>query len=183
MSTDKVILSWKIAEKYHREQEYVKGKSGNKGITYLYHLGQVFIEASLSIKYEDEIDRELLLLSAIMHDLIEDTDVDFEFLLKEFGFKVIASIKALTKNEALPKESQMEDSLNRILLVSKETAMVKLCDRIANLSRRPPSHWKVEWILKYAKEAEYINHKLGWSSKYLSDRLESKILFYKENYT
>lgn len=183
MSTDKIVLSWQIAEEYHREQKYVKGENGSQGITYLYHLGQVFIEASLSMKYEDKIDKDLLLLSAIMHDLIEDTDVNVDLLLKEFGPRVTESIKALTKNESLPKENQMEDSLNRILLVSKETAMVKLCDRIANLSRRPPSHWEMKWILKYAEEAEYINHKLGWSSQYLSDRLATKIRLYKENYT
>jgi len=47
---------------------------------------------------------------------------------------------ALTKNENLPKEQQISDSLTRIKKRSFEAWAVKLADRITNL-QIPPSVW------------------------------------------
>ncbi|PHI18129.1 guanosine-3',5'-bis(diphosphate) 3'-pyrophosphohydrolase [Lewinellaceae bacterium SD302] len=179
IESNKIALAWEIAEQYHRNQEYGKSTDIENRVPYIYHIGQVYIEASLSIIYETDVNKELLLLSAIMHDLIEDTTVDINMLEMEFGVNLLRSIMALTKDESLAKSDQMNDSLQRILLCTKETAMVKICDRISNLSRRPPSHWTKEGIIEYAEEAEVINNTLGSSSKYLSNRLTEKIREYR----
>jgi len=67
-----------------------------------------------------------------------------------FGKAVTDGVKALTKNESLPKDRQMSDSLHRIKLQPSEIWAVKLADRITNL-QPPPAYWSREKIPNYKK--------------------------------
>jgi len=56
---------------------------------------------------------------------------------------VAIAVSSLSKNENLPREMQMQDSLDRILQLPKEVWAVKLADRITNL-QPPPAYWDAE---------------------------------------
>jgi guanosine-3',5'-bis(diphosphate) 3'-pyrophosphohydrolase len=116
---------------------------------------------------------------ALLHDVLEDTQMPEDELIKCFGQQVASGVKALTKNEALPKEERMTDSLRRIKQQPKEVWAVKLADRITNL-QPPPPHWTQEKIVQYRGEAQVIYEELKDGNAYLSARLKAEIKKYPE---
>ena len=115
---------------------------------------------------------------ALLHDTLEDTATTFEELENKFGIEIAKAVSALTKNEELPKEEQMQDCLARIKKMQKEVWTVKLADRITNL-QPPPSHWDKERKIRYHSEAQMILDTLGSGNAYLASRLSAKIKAYE----
>ncbi len=172
--TDKLQLAWQLAAHHHEGQRY---STPTEGITlpYLTHLGAVLIEAQNALRHEPTLDPELTQLCAILHDTLEDTNLEAATIRIHFGDRVLAGVSALTKDESLPsKREQMQDSLDRILAQPPEIAAVKLCDRIDNLAL-PPHYWTAEKIDAYRAEAVLILERLGSASTYLTERLRAKI--------
>ena len=168
------LTAWNLASVIHNGQ-----KVPGTDIPYINHIGLVAMEASAAIANDPQIQNpDLLVLCALLHDAIEDTDTSYVKIKNEFGSSVADGVLALTKNKELPtKIEQMEDSIGRIKQQPKEVWMVKLCDRITNL-QPPPAHWNKEKINKYRNEASYILEQLEQANSFLAKRLESRI----ENY-
>ncbi len=166
---------WNFASEAHKSQ-LVPGSDWS----YLNHIGNVSMEAMNSVAFGGVENPNLLVLCAILHDTIEDTEVTFEELETEFGGEVARGVLALSKNEALgTKREQMEDSLKRIKEQPKEVWMVKLCDRITNL-QKPPYYWEKAKVATYKSEAQLILEELGSASLFLTERLTIKIEEYSQ---
>lgn len=165
------IKAWNFASAAHQEQ-YMFGSK----ISYLNHLGLVAMEAMTAIVHAGGVNNpDLLVLSAVLHDTIEDTQTSQEELEGLFGSAVASGVQALSKNKNFStKQEQMQDSLQRIKREPKEIWMVKLCDRITNL-QSPPEHWNREKIKQYRTEAILIHQELNAASPYLANRLQEKI--------
>jgi len=121
-----------------------------------------------------EIDWELLICSAILHDTIEDTPTSFEEVSENFGEKIANGVLALTKDSKLEKTEQMRDSLERIKKQPKEIAIVKIADRLFNISGRVLS-WSKEKQECYKKEAQIICDELGYVSEKVREKLQNQI--------
>lgn len=179
--TDSIRISitdaWEIAQKYHKDQKY--GLTSND-VPYIYHLNQVFINSLLEIEFLNEIQINNLLVSSILHDLLEDTNCAQELVEDRFGDDVLSIIKAVTKNENLPtKGSQMMDSITRIKQAGPIAAIVKLCDRLSNISNPPPEYWNSEKIEFYINESKLILKELSPYSNSVSANLEKAIYNYE----
>lgn len=144
-------------------------------LPYLTHVTLVCTELMAALA--DGMDGDLAIQCAALHDVLEDTPTSHEVIEQEFGKQVAAGVASLTKNSVLPKELQMEDSLQRIVEQPREVWMVKMADRIVNLNR-PPAHWSSDKISKYKIEASNIHDTLKAANYALADRLCTKI----ENY-
>ncbi|MEL7160995.1 MAG: HD domain-containing protein [Bacteroidota bacterium] len=179
---DEIREAWLLAARQHASQHYYTPVAGET-LPYLVHLGMVTLEAQEAVRRDRTLDVRLILLCAILHDVLEDTDLTPSALAERFGEAVLAGVRALTKNDTLPdKAAQMTDSLRRIRLQPREVAVVKLCDRIVNLAP-PPAHWKEVKVTAYRKEAELILRELGGASTYLRQRLAEKIAGYGSNHS
>ncbi|TXF90844.1 bifunctional (p)ppGpp synthetase/guanosine-3',5'-bis(diphosphate) 3'-pyrophosphohydrolase [Neolewinella aurantiaca] len=177
---DTIKKAWLLASRLHDGQRY-KTPEKDVSVPYLTHLGAVLIEVNYVLSQEPGLNAKLTRLCAILHDSLEDTSLKDEALSEQFGDEVLAGVRALTKNETLPtKRAQMEDSLARILAQPREVAIVKLCDRIDNLSPPPPS-WPKEKRMAYREEAELILKQLGAASPVAAARLRKKISEYIVN--
>jgi (p)ppGpp synthase/HD superfamily hydrolase len=164
-----------FAAKAHKEQKTPKG------LPYIVHLSSVSMEViNACIKSKiDEKQMNFAITCALLHDVLEDTEITYDELYLEFGLEVADGVEALTKNKQLDsKQEQMRDSIERILTQPYEVQMVKLADRITNLST-PPDSWNNDKIKAYYKEARFILSCLKNSNIYLSKRLEDKIEEYK----
>lgn len=171
---DKVFEAWQLASRLHDGQKYAGPEKGEY-VEYLNHIGGVLLELMNALQYEKDLDANLAIHCAILHDTVEDTSLTPEELEKQFGSAIAAGVVALTKNESLgSKKEQMEDSLHRILQQPKEVWMVKMADRIVNL-QPPPFHWSSEKKERYRKEARMIYDHLKEGSAYLANRLLEKI--------
>ncbi len=145
-------------------------------IPYLKHLAAVTMEVASAILHtpEADLDIDFAIQCGLLHDTIEDTDIKYDEIEVSFGKKVADGVLALTKNETLPKEQQMMDSLQRILLQPREVRIVKICDRIDNLFI-PPVYWTTEKRKYYQKEGQLILDTLQGFCSYAEERLQKKI--------
>lgn len=144
------------------------------GLPYVVHVVKV---ASELLTLDETFDLDLAFTCALLHDTVEDAGITVETIAQTFGARVAAGVSALTKNEALPKDERMPDSLARIAAQPKEVAMVKLADRITNLEP-PPAKWSKEKRQQYHAEAKVILERLGAASPELSARFEQKLRAY-----
>ncbi|MBP7865874.1 MAG: bifunctional (p)ppGpp synthetase/guanosine-3',5'-bis(diphosphate) 3'-pyrophosphohydrolase [Acidobacteria bacterium] len=146
-------------------------------IPYLFHLSCVAMEVLHAAAEDPEINLDLALTCALLHDVVEDTGAETEVLRERFGDAVAGGVAALTKRADLPGAERMADSLRRIRKQGREVAMVKLADRVVNL-QPPPAHWTPAKIEAYRQEARGILHELGSASPALARRLAEKIAEY-----
>ncbi len=144
-------------------------------IPYLVHLCDVALEVATTLAIEPGYDYELALCCALLHDVLEDTSIDEATLARQFGPTITVGVRALTKDPSLPSEQRMADSLRRIQTQPREVWLVKLADRISNLSTPPPAHWSAERVAMYRAESEFILATLGIASPRLATRLRTKI--------
>jgi (p)ppGpp synthase/HD superfamily hydrolase len=124
-------------------------------------------------------DIDLVVQCALLHDTIEATEIKYDDVARVFGQQVADGVLALTKDFELPKEEQMADSLKRILEQSPEIGIVKMADRVNNLSE-PPYYWTKEKRQKYQIEASLILEKLGGVNAIIEKRLSLKIQGYSD---
>lgn len=163
-----------FAAKAHTDQ-----KIPGTQIPYLKHVAAVVMETLSALQHTTERtwDMDFALQCALLHDVIEDTDINYEEVETSFGRKVAQGVLALTKNETLPREAQMHDSLQRILQQPDEVRIVKMCDRIDNLNA-PPDYWTTEKRKAYQTEGQIILDTLKGVCPYAEARLQYKIEAY-----
>ena len=174
---EKYIKAYRFAAEAHKGQ-LVPGTD----LPYIMHLSLVGMEIMAALSVENDLDGDLAIQCALLHDTIEDPGIKYDKLRDEFGIRVANGVHALTKDESIGsdlskqerKKLQMTDSLERIKKQPKEVWMVKLADRITNL-QPPPLDWDQEKISNYKQEAKLIYDNLKDASKFLADRLKEKI--------
>lgn len=125
------------------------------------------------------------IVSALLHDVVEDTDWTLEDVQKEFGTKVMRIIDGLTKISGVPGESiseQAENFRKMLLTLSKDTRviLIKLADRLHNM--RTLQSMQRHKQLKIASETFYLYaplaHRLGLYT--IKTELEDLSMKYRE---
>ncbi len=172
-SPDRYVEAMRFAAAKHNAQ-----KEPGHELPYLVHVVSVAAEVIAALAHTTVADPDLAVTCALLHDTVEDTGTSIEEIRERFGDAVAAGVAALTKNEQLPKAEQMGDSLRRIREQRPEIAIVKLGDRITNMSA-PPHYWTQEKCTAYRAEAGLIADTLGGASPALEARLRSKMEAYK----
>jgi GTP pyrophosphokinase len=110
--------------------------------------GEPYIHHSLSVAKilaELRLDHEAV-AAAILHDVVEDTDITLDDIEKEFGARVRVLVDGVTKMDVLPefpaateysrKEEAHAESLRKMLLAMAEdvrVVLIKLADRLHNM--------------------------------------------------
>lgn len=172
-------------EKYLKALNYAAKAHGDQktpyGFPYVVHLTSVAMEIIhafqvLEVKQEDT---DFAITCALLHDVLEDTDVTFEDLMEDFSETIAIAVEALSKDKNIEsKKAQMANSINKILTQNYSVQSIKLADRITNL-QKPPASWDNEKIYNYFQESKFILSCLKNSNSVLSQRLEDKINNYR----
>jgi guanosine-3',5'-bis(diphosphate) 3'-pyrophosphohydrolase len=126
----------------------LKRKSGN--IPYYIH--PLRITLILRAAGFSEFENEEIMIAALFHDLLEDTEITSEEIENKFGKKVASIVSELTISNNEEKEKYLKNLEN----ASKEAKIIKLADRIDNLMDIPTSHWSKEKQKSYAEQAKLI---------------------------
>jgi (p)ppGpp synthase/HD superfamily hydrolase len=171
-SQDLYLKTIQFAAEAHKDQKFFFFV-----LPYIIHPVNVAMEVMAAICIENIKNPDVAVQCALLHDTLEDTEIQFNDIEKNFGADVALGVLALTKNIEIDKELRMRDSIERIKLQPKEIWIVKLADRITNMATQP-SHWTRDKIINYRLEADYILKSLGSASPFLEERLKKKI----ENY-
>lgn len=95
-------------------------------------------------------DKEIVKIAAVLHDVLEDTDVKVEELEKEFGVDVAEAIVTLTRK----KDEDYVDYIDRIIATNDyELAEIKLYDILDNTMDNPTE----KQLAKYDKVFDELN--------------------------
>lgn len=103
-------------------------------------------------------DDEHLLMAALLHDVIEDTEVDFITLEMTFGSDVAVLVQGVTKT-GLSYEQYKKN-----ILSSRRLSKIKMCDLLHNMdiSRiAEPSESDLRRLKKYKQFYSEIVHELN----------------------
>jgi guanosine-3',5'-bis(diphosphate) 3'-pyrophosphohydrolase len=93
-----------------------------------------------------------VLMAAILHDTLEDTDTTAQELEAQFGSKVRLLVEAVTDDKSLPKQERKRRQVEHASTLSPKAALIKISDKIANvhdIAFSPPSGWDLERKQQY----------------------------------
>lgn len=155
---DKVNITkaYELAVDAHKRQ---RRKSGEP---YIYHPIAV-----ARICFEEIGLGPTAVISALLHDVVEDTDVTLEEIIEQFGPKIGLIVDGLTKLDGLYNvESAQAENFRKVLSTLIEdvrVVLIKMADRLHNL--RTIGSMPIHKQLKIAAETSYIYtplaHRLG----------------------
>lgn len=101
---------------------------------------------------EAGIDDERVLIAAILHDTIEDTETTEQELAREFGQEIGALVMEVSDDKNLSKAERKRLQVEHASTISRRAKLVKLADKICNLRDvvgSPPSGWSLSRKQEY----------------------------------
>lgn len=126
-SIEKIVKAYHLAENAHRTQ---KRSSGEPFIIHPVQVAHILMDLGLDAD---------TVAAGLLHDVIEDTDVELDHIRKEFGDEIAMLVDGVTKLgriEFKTKEERQAESLRKMLLAMAKdirVIIIKLADRLHNL--------------------------------------------------
>lgn len=108
---------------------------------------------------EGGIANEDVLIAALLHDTIEDTQTTEQELREVFGDKIASIVLEVTDDKSLPKAERKLKQIEHAAHASIEAKLVKLADKICNLRdmvTSPPKDWPLERRQEYFSWAKAV---------------------------
>lgn len=172
----KIITAYEFAAKAHETQVRSSGEP------YITHpLAVSFILLDLGMDTDT-------ICAAMLHDVVEDTEVTLEEIKKRFGQDVAMLVDGVTKLNKIPifnKEEQLAENVRKILLAMSQdirVMIIKLCDRLHNMRTLGfrPSYKQKKAALETMNIYAPIAHRLGIRS--VKEELEDLSFRYLDPY-
>ena len=175
---EEINSAFLYAKKGHQGQ---KRKSGEEYITHPLHVAIYLAELNFDIE---------TIKAALLHDLVEDTDITYQDIKKTFGKEVADLVDGVTKLDKIKYNSREEakaDAIRKMVIaMSKDirVLILKLADRLHNIETIEfHKKWTQE---KIANETLYVYaplaHRLGLQTiKHKLEDISFEILHDKQN--
>ncbi|RLU23176.1 hypothetical protein DMN91_005454 [Ooceraea biroi] len=125
---------------------------------------------------EGKVFDSIVILAAILHDTVEDTDTTFEEIEREFGREVCQVVREVTDDKTLPKAERKRLQVQHAPHLSREAKLVKLADKLYNLrdlERSTPIGWTNERVKEYFKWAKAVVHGCRQTNSNLEKELDN----------
>jgi guanosine-3',5'-bis(diphosphate) 3'-pyrophosphohydrolase len=145
------------AARIHRGHSICRPKTprpaakGCKGIT--------LHQSSHRSRNEAGVKDVIVLMAALLHDTIEDTDTTAEELKAHFGSAVAVIVVQVTDDKKLKKAERKRQQVLHASSISDQAKLVKLADTICNLrdlNASPPADWGIERKREYFDWAKQV---------------------------
>jgi len=151
-----------FAARKHRDQRR-KGASAEPYINHPAEVARLVAEATGG--------RPLaVLLAALLHDTVEDTQTTLDELEREFGTDVAALVAEVTDDKRLPKAERKRLQVEHAGTRSSGAKLIKIADKTSNLRsllESPPTDWDLqrrreyfEWAKRVVDGCRGVNRKL-----------------------
>ena len=147
----KLLQAASFSAKKHSFQK----RKGADGEPYINHPLEV---ANLLVNVGKVEDYDIL-IAAILHDTVEDTDTTAEQLTEMFGENVSSMVLEVTDDKSLPKKERKQRQIEHAPHLSIGAKQIKLCDKISNITdvtHNPPHDWSNERRLEYINWGEKV---------------------------
>lgn len=128
----------------HRDQR----RKDQSATPYINHpIGLVSILCHEGGIYDPEV-----LMGALLHDTVEDTDTQFSDIEGLFGPGVEHIVRQVTDDKSLPSAVRKQQQIDHAAQATDQAKLVKLADKIHNLRdlvKSPPPSWPLERRREY----------------------------------
>lgn len=161
-STGLLLKALRYASQKHSDQR----RKNAKASPYINHPIQV---AQVLWDVADVRD-DTLLIAAILHDTIEDTDAKPDEIKAQFGEEVLALVLEVTDDKSLPTQVRKQLQVEHAPHKSHKAKLLKLADKISNVGdiiSWPPKDWSLQrrqeyllWTEKVVAGLRGVNEKL-----------------------
>ena len=169
---EKIKKAYDIAKAAHQDQ---KRRSGEPYIMHPVAVAQILLNFGM--------DNECI-ISALLHDVVEDTKVSIDFIKEHFGDEVALLVDGVTKLGKIPlstrEEVQAENIRKMFIAMNKDVRVIiiKLADRLHNMRTLQfmPDYKQREKSLETLEIYAPIAHRLGIRA--IKDELEDLAVRY-----
>jgi guanosine-3',5'-bis(diphosphate) 3'-pyrophosphohydrolase len=152
------------------------GQTRKDGITpYINHP----IEVMHLLAFTGEVSDPEILMAAVLHDVIEDTNTSVEEIEERFGKKVADIVLELTDDTTLSKEERKVQQLLTAGGLSPAARLIRISDKICNvydILYAPPGNWDIKRRKEYLAWANSVVTKLSGTNAGLETHFEELIL-------
>lgn len=164
---NEILRAVHFAADKHRDQR----RKGVEASPYINHPIQV---AEL-ISRVGNVDDLHVLVAAVLHDTVEDTETTFGELESEFGETVSALVAEVTDDKSLPKAERKALQIQHTPHMSSGAKLIKLADKACNIrdvTREPPADWTLERRKAYLEWASKVVEGCRGASPRLEDHFD-----------
>jgi guanosine-3',5'-bis(diphosphate) 3'-pyrophosphohydrolase len=147
----KLLQALAFAADRHRDQRR-KDASASPYINHPIALANLLLN-------EGGVEDECVLVAALLHDTLEDTETTEQELVRLFGKEIAEIVLEVTDNKALPKAERKHLQVEHAPQIGQRAKLVKLADKICNLrdiTACPPADWSIARRLEYFEWAKAV---------------------------
>ena len=163
----KLLDAISFAAEKHRFQTR---KDANKTPYVIHPMG-----VALSLWKEGSIRNQDVILAALLHDTLEDTDATKEELASFFGPKVADIVEELSNPSEMTSEEAKAWQVEHAPSLSPEAKLVKLADRLYNVRDLKNAVWSKEEIERYYGWGQKLLDVLKGTNLQLEEQLQSEL--------
>ncbi|MGI8786664.1 MAG: HD domain-containing protein [Pyrinomonadaceae bacterium] len=119
-----------------------------------------------------------ILIAAVLHDTIEDTETTEEEITELFGREVCDYVLEVTDDKTLPKATRKQLQIEHAPHLSNGAKYIKLADKISNIrdvSENPPAGWSNKRRLEYIEWGERVINGLRGANANLENHCDDLI--------
>lgn len=167
-----------IKKAYDLAHDAHKNQRRRSGEPYIMHPVAV-----AKILYEYGMDNECI-IGALLHDVVEDTEYNLDYIKEEFGDEVALLVDGVTKLGQIPlstREEVQAENIRKMFIAMNEDVrviIIKLCDRLHNMRtlQHMPEYKQREKSLETLEIYAPIAHRLGIRA--IKEELEDSAIYY-----
>ncbi|KAF3420391.1 hypothetical protein E2986_10310 [Frieseomelitta varia] len=108
---------------------------------------------------EGNIHDPVVIIAALLHDIVEDTNTTFEEIENQFGTEVCNIVKEVTDDKSLPKAERKRLQIQNASKKSHKAKLINLADKLYNLrdlQRAIPVGWSQDRVKEYFKWSKAV---------------------------
>ena len=125
----------------------------------------------MTLRHVFDVEDERILAAAVLHDVIEDTNKDFDDIKERFGREVAKWAALMSKDKRLPEEECEAAYAKQLENAPDEVKLIKLADIYDNISDAT-SATSDQSAKTLRKTGRYLKHIKAGSSKKISKQIQ-----------
>jgi guanosine-3',5'-bis(diphosphate) 3'-pyrophosphohydrolase len=168
-----VLTAVVFAAEKHKAQTKIDGKN----TPYVIHP----LEVAYNIMNVGHVYSKDVLIAALLHDVMDDTNTTYEEISEVYGKQVTSYVREMTTKKDLPLKEQKKEQIMKAFHQTPNVAIIKLSDKLSNLgtlAKNPPSSWTRDRIDRYFQWAQSVIENLPEANTALKKEVKKIISTY-----